>query len=130
MAYLASGNGTFTQYLDPMPTSAVNGSPDNVVTGDFNGDGRADLLFHWKRYGTNRLYLNSGSCTFSQYLNPIDASSINAIDSAQSEIVLGDFNGDGRSDPLFYWKQNGDARLFFSYGGGVFNEVSRDVISR
>ena len=36
-------------------TGAVDDSPDNLRVGDFNGDGKSDLYFHWKDSGPESL---------------------------------------------------------------------------
>ncbi|OKH35806.1 hypothetical protein NIES2101_37365 [Calothrix sp. HK-06] len=117
--YLSNGNGTFTQYLDPIPASAINGSPDNTLVGDFNGDGKQDVYFQWKASGTNRLYLSNGNSTFTQYLNPIAASAING---SPDNALVGDFNGDGKQDLYLHWKTSGSNRLYFSNGNGTFTQ--------
>ncbi|NCR49967.1 MAG: hypothetical protein GPJ12_13550 [Microcystis aeruginosa S11-01] len=117
--YISNGNGTFTQYLDPIGALAINGSPDNTFIADFNGDGKQDAYFHWKSSGTNRLYISNGNGTFTQYLDPITATVINgSLDNA----FIADFNGDGKQDAYFYWKSSGTNRLYISNGNGTFTQ--------
>jgi hypothetical protein len=45
VSYLANqGDGTFGDLTNPSATAATNGTPTALATGDFNGDGRNDLL--------------------------------------------------------------------------------------
>lgn len=70
-----------------------------------NKDGRADVLFHWKSTGTNRMYLSNAldgaGGAFSERLNPIGVTSIN---STPNKVLVGNFDGgDAKSDLLFFW---------------------------
>ena len=59
--FLGNGDGTFTFHENPLQNEgAVDDSPENLVLGDFNGDGISDAYFHWGDTGQNRLFL-SGS---------------------------------------------------------------------
>ncbi|WP_198285296.1 FG-GAP repeat domain-containing protein, partial [Microcystis sp. T1-4] len=117
--YFSNGNGTFTQYLDPIGALAINGSPDNTFIADFNGDGKQDAYFHWKSSGTNRLYISNGNGTFTQYLDPITATVING---SPDNAFIADFNGDGKQDAYFHWKSSGTNRLYISNGNGTFTQ--------
>jgi PKD repeat protein len=113
--YLSNPDASFTQRLDPVPVGAINGG-DQWTVGDFNGDGRADVLYWWRASGTNRLYLSNGDGSFAQRLDPIGAGAINGGD----QWTVGDFNGDRRTDVLFWWRSSGTNRLYLSNGDGSF----------
>jgi hypothetical protein len=115
--YHSNGNGTFAQFFNPIGPSAVNGNPTGVRVGDVNGDGKADVYFHWGAAGTNRLYQSNGNATFTQFLDPINAQGINGN---PTSFLIGDFNGDGKADALFYWKTTGVNRFYLSTGPGTF----------
>ena len=117
---MSNGSGGFTCYDNPLQNKpAVAGSPHNLRVGDFNGDGKSDLYFHWKHSGQNRLFLSTGGeqLTYTYYDNPIG---VGAIDDAPDSMVVGDFNGDGLSDVYFHWKDLGRNRLFLATGDGSF----------
>ena len=86
---LGRGDGTFQ--------AAVNYnagiSPRAVAVGDFNGDGKADLVVaNGGSSGTNvSVLLGNGSGTFSAAVN-YNAGAFPA------DVAVGDFSGDGRSD--------------------------------
>ncbi|MDR7335407.1 FG-GAP-like repeat-containing protein [Roseateles asaccharophilus] len=74
-----------------------------VITGDFNGDGRTDIL----RWGeTNTLFLSSGNGNFNNVPAGTSAGQFNLanevlrLGSPCFRTVAADFNGDGRTDLL------------------------------
>jgi hypothetical protein len=122
--YRQNSNGTFTLSINPISQSAINSSPDNTLSGDFNGDGRGDVLFHWKGDGTNRMHLGTSIGTFTEVLSPISPSAINSY---PDSVIVGDYNGDLRSDLLFYWKSAGTNRFYYGTPGGGFTEYLNPI---
>jgi hypothetical protein len=47
-----------------IPASAINGSPQSVITLDANQDGQDDLLFWWPAGELRRMYLGRANRTF------------------------------------------------------------------
>jgi hypothetical protein len=121
-------NGTVAIAQDPIPRGAINGSSDRLLSGDFDGDGRTDLLFYWKQTGNNRFYYGTGGASipfkFEESLNPIPASAING---SPDSTVTGDFDGDHRTDLLFYWKQAGTNRFYYGTGTRGFAEAINPI---
>ncbi|MBD1547176.1 hypothetical protein HK439_12980 [Labrenzia aggregata] len=119
--FLGNADGSFTDGGSPLATHAINGYPDHTLVGDFNGDGRDDLIFTWEHYGENRLFLGNAGGGFDYMGFQITPTSINGY---PDHTLVGDFNGDGRSDLIFTWEHYGENRLFLGNASGGFDYVS------
>ena len=102
-AYEASANfnlGTLTL----MNSSGTYG----VLTGDFNGDGKTDLIRWSDTPSENQLHLSNGDGSFGQVVNGAGSGQFNITDLNLSHsngcfvAMVADFNGDGLSDILRY----------------------------
>jgi PKD repeat protein len=93
-----------------------------AATGDFDGDGKSDILWRHASTGENIIWqMNGGS--------RIDRRPITAVADLNWEVVgTGDFNGDGRSDILWRRKLGGANAIWLMnstnrVGGGHIAEV-------
>jgi Ca2+-binding RTX toxin-like protein len=77
------------------PIAAPGAGFKAVSAGDFNGDGRSDILWQNTTTGQTNIYLMNGSDILDSG-SPTDAANANLV-----AIGTGDFNGDGKSDILF-----------------------------
>ncbi|MFJ9633430.1 trypsin-like serine protease [Streptomyces sp. NPDC101175] len=108
--YPGKGNGTFAS-----PSRVGGGwSQYNAVVGhgDFNGDGKADLIARNKSTGAVYLYKGagkSGTGAFAARVKVRSWPSYNAFD------AVGDFNGDGKADLLI---RNASGSLYLYPGTG------------
>ncbi len=100
---LGNGDGTFTQKA---PGPATGSSPTSIAVGDFNGDGKIDLAItgigigaESLQTGTLTLLLSNGDGTFTPTADsPISLPQPQDGTSGSGLILVGDFNGDGKSD--------------------------------
>jgi hypothetical protein len=117
--YRQNSDETFTRFDNLIATSGINGNPDNLLSGDFNKDGRDDLLFHWKSTGTNRLYLSNAQGSFDSVSDPMNVTNVGG---SPDDALTGDFNCDGYTDIFFFWRQAGTNRFYYGGVGGAFSE--------
>ncbi|HET8924788.1 MAG TPA: FG-GAP-like repeat-containing protein [Candidatus Acidoferrum sp.] len=93
-------------------------SAGEIITGDFNGDGKTDFLVASDNFYT---YLSSGDGTFRVVtMSPppwCRGQASGCLNSQPNHIVVGDFDGDGRTDFL---SANGNFDVFRSKGDGTF----------
>lgn len=91
-----NGHGAFTK-ITPKDTGALASA---VAIGDFNGDGKPDLVIGEANNSRVQMLLGNGNSTFFAQ-SPI------TIDGHPSALATGDFNGDGRSDIAVVYDDSG-----------------------
>ncbi|SEM96704.1 Ig-like domain (group 1) [Stigmatella aurantiaca] len=107
------GNGTFTAFTTvPLGTGAVN--PQGVASGDFNADGRVDLVTANLGSGSVSLLLANGSGGY-------DVSTLSSGSSTRA-VATADFDLDGHLDIAAVNTGANNVRVFFGNGDGTFGE--------
>jgi hypothetical protein len=131
---LRNDNGTMTDWLgtanggfavnDANATVAVGTGWHVAGVGDFNGDGKADIL--WRN--DNGVIFNFLGTANGGVLNNGDNSYVN-VDNVWHVAAVADFNGDGRADIL--WR-NDNGTIFDFLGtanGGVVNNGDNSFVA-
>ena len=106
-------NDVLTNGAGIAANSYIDGVNKNIKMGDFNGDGRIDMLhLHPNtdpKYSWVALANSNGTFTFSRALPGASEGSISYIDVSHKNIKMGDFNNDGSTDML-HLHPNADAK--------------------
>ncbi len=113
--HLSNGSSFYHQRWATQQGGYWDGMVWNI--GDFNGDGMVDLIKHWNDNGTFTAdvhYSTGGSFELRRW-----ATQQGAFGNDQKWYV-GDFNGDGLTDMMKHWNDNGyfSADVHVSNGGG------------
>lgn len=91
-----------------------------TLTGDVNGDGRDDVILSRGVNGNRAItvYLGQSNGKFSE---PITSQTVKKF-YYNTPTYVGDFNGDGCTDVLIHWENNGRRQLlvYISQGDGTF----------
>jgi hypothetical protein len=106
---LGNGDGTFGAAV----TYPAGVHPSSVAVGDFNGDGKPDLVV--SNYGSNNvsLLLGNGDGTFQAAINF-------PVGSLPHFLAIGDFNGDGIPDLAVANSGSGTVSVLLGNGNGTF----------
>jgi hypothetical protein len=135
---LSNGDGTFSASSFTFPNGWNFGSPPaanwTLITGDFNGDGKADFAFA----GGNSIYvlLSNGDGTFSSSVSSTCGWNFAPGPNGFWWPVVGDFNGDGRTDVVFAGTQVAglvtqtlitNVVPLFSNGDGTFTCIGTNI---
>ncbi len=117
--------------LEPANADLLKGDETNLLPGDFNGDGLTDLLRQEKNtwdddaLTTAQVWLSRDDGTFN-VVNPMDA---DLLKGDETNLILGDFDGDGDTDFLRQEKNTWDdnalttAQVWLSRRDGTFDVV-------
>ena len=113
--YTNDGDATFTD----ASASPVNDSGDGfgAAWGDYDNDNDLDIYLAHNSSGTNRLFKNNGSGTFTEV-----GSSASVADTGNNTAAAwGDYDNDGDLD-LFVGNQSASSLLYSNDGDGTFTE--------
>jgi hypothetical protein len=117
LVYQGNGDGTFQAPLTF--DLGFNTSTDQLVVGDFNGDGRPDLAVTYGQYPNNefvKVLLNNGDGTFT-------ASGTYQVGHWLFDLTVGDFNGDGKQDLVVAGSSlDPGVRVLLGNGDGTFQD--------
>jgi hypothetical protein len=97
----------------PPSTYGVGIGPSDVASGDFNGDGRADLVTANRTANTVTVLLGNGNGTFQTGKNF-------PAGSGPSKVAIGDLNGDGHKDLVTGNPDSSKMNVLLGNGDGTF----------
>ncbi|CCD95724.1 hypothetical protein BRAO375_4650016 [Bradyrhizobium sp. ORS 375] len=132
--FLNNGDGTFTGQTQTLPNGwlfQINGNTPNVntpIVGDFNGDGKTDyLLIDANGYPYQYVFISNGNGTFTGLTQALPNGWTFAANYRFTPIV-GDFDGDGRTDYLMI-DGNGYPYqyVFMNNGNGTFRGITETL---
>jgi hypothetical protein len=118
--FFGKGDGTFT--ASPQNPITLPGMPDDIQTGDFNGDGVLDLVVTISESGKLTILLGNGDGTFTFGATP-------TVTTNASHVTVTDFNGDGIDD-LAVTQTNsgvGVVTVLLGNGDGTFSRQGPDA---
>jgi RHS repeat-associated protein len=125
-----NSNGTLGVLSNGTFPNSCEGAPERFHIGDFNGDGRTDLLVydvcspHWSIcYGTG------ANTKYSESPSPVPGW-VNPSNSWTYELYVSDFNGDGKSDIAFIDHSktpNQILTIYYSQGNNNFISTNMAV---
>jgi len=115
---IGKGDGSFTVGpSSPIATIQVNETSQTLVTGDFNGDGKKDVLM-----ADGNLYTGNGDGSFAAARQVLPGNVYTNYYNAA--FAVGDFNGDGKLDLAeeISTPTNGLVVVFLGNGDGTFTQ--------
>src|SRR5216117_1455056 len=113
---LGNGDGSF----HAARTFAVGIAPWSVAVGDFNGDGKPDLVVANNGSATVSVLLGNGDGTF-------QAATLYGVGLNPQSVTVGDFNGDGRLDLAVANAGSNTVSVLLGNGNGTF-QPARDFV--
>ena len=107
----------------PAVTYQVGTGPKTIAVGDFNGDGKVDLVVANSSADTVSVLLGNGNGTFQTQV----PYSLGVSNNGATSIAVADFDGDGNADLAVTNSGTANITILFGTGTGTFGPA--DVIS-
>jgi hypothetical protein len=104
---LGDGRGGFGRASDTLVTAG--GTPNRMATGDFNADGKADVVVGVPGACSPQVFLGNGDGTFA---------TPTCYSAPATDVTVADFNGDGKQD--FAVATGSTISVFLGNGNGTF----------
>jgi len=105
--------GEAKKYNTLMSSAPSGASPESVIVGDFNGDGRLDIAVPNLNQGNVSIFLGNGDGNFG---GPVNYD----VGGGPNQIAQGDFDGDGKLDLVTANFGSNDVSVLLGDGTGAF----------
>lgn len=125
-AYLADSNGQFSGINWSITLNWCAHDTAKLFKGDFNGDGRTDLLCHDVSHGKKWIDYATSAGVFNGTDWSRSATGCNGI---HDELHIGDVNGDGKDDLICHDRLDGDTWIDYADSNGRFSTPDSTVSS-
>ena len=104
---------------------AFVGPPFSIVgVGDMNGDGKSDIVWYHSQTGETRIWFMDGNRIVSQATVLAEDGNPAFVGPPFSIVGVGDMNGDGKSDIVWYHSQTGETRIWFMDGNRIVSQAT------
>ena len=125
--YAGNGNVVFVRpdHFLELVERATNRARHQVFVGDFDGDGKSEPLFYYA--GDGNWWMAHSDGTSLAWHNAGNASGFGDLLDGTREIFTGDFNGDGKTDVMFYYRGDGHFWLGISDGNLLAWHLASDA---
>ncbi len=95
-------------------------------TGDFDGDGKSDILWRNAETGQIATWMMDGKTVTTSAYTSVDAGSYTSTTGLQVDAIA-DYDGDGKADILLRDATTGQTRVWIMNGSQVTSDVATDV---
>ncbi len=126
---LGQSNGKFSE---PVTTTSTRNFyyHDPAFVGDFNGDGRTDLVIMWTNgvYRQLLVYTGKADGTFTEGQN-LNSSQKHSLTQWPSKFFVADVNGDGKDDFVVQYRNTNGKRCILVYKGTSASPYLEDAVA-
>lgn len=116
--FFSNGDGSFRVAGGTVPVWDSSTAAATVLAGDFNGDGKTDLVFRRNGWATTPVLFSNGDGTWTATNMGTASGTSGLINNDGTTVITGDFDGDGKRDLALKNLNWTSTPIFFSQGDG------------